>query len=62
MEGSLSQGREPVPIPSDTDGVDAMAMLSGETASVRDALLVECVDDPHGLRLKTIVTAARKLT
>ena len=51
-----------LPIPSDIDGVDAMPMLTGEKESVRDSLLVECVDDPQGLRLKTIVTDTRKLT
>lgn len=51
-----------LPIPSDSDGVDAMPLLSGEQKSVRDSLLIECVDDPQGLRLKTIVTDTRKLT
>jgi arylsulfatase A-like enzyme len=51
-----------LPIPSDTDGVDAIPMLTDETASIRDSVLVECVDDPRGLRLKTIVTDTRKLT
>ena len=51
-----------LPIPSDTDGVDVMPMLTGETESVRDSVLIECVDDPRGLRLKTIVTDTRKLT
>ena len=51
-----------LPIPSDVDGVDAMPMLTGEQMSVRDSLLVECIDDPQGLRLKTIVTDTRKLT
>ncbi len=51
-----------LPIPADTDGVDAMPMLSQEQTSVRDSLLIECVDDPQGLRLKTIVTDNRKLT
>ena len=51
-----------LPIPSDTDGVDAMPMLSGKQDNGRDSVLVECVDDPTGLRLKTIVTATRKLT
>jgi len=48
--------------PSNTDGVDVLPMLTGETASTRDSVLVECVDDPRGLRLKTIVTDTRKLT
>jgi len=48
--------------PSDTDGVDVLPMLTDETASTRDSVLVECVDDPRGLRLKTIVTDTRKLT
>ena len=39
-----------------------MPMLTGESASIRDSVLVECVDDPRGLRLKTIVTDTRKLT
>ena len=51
-----------LPIPSDTDGVDAMPMLTGEQDNVRDSVLVECIDDPQGLRLKTIVTDTRKLT
>ena len=51
-----------LPIPDAIDGVDAMPMLSGEESSVRDSLLIECVDDPKGLRLKTIVTDTRKLT
>lgn len=51
-----------LPIPTDIDGVDAMPMLSREQDSVRDSLLIECVDDPQGLRLKTIVTDNRKLT
>ena len=51
-----------LPIPSDTDGVDAMPMLTGEQDNVRDSVLIECIDDPQGLRLKTIVTDTRKLT
>ena len=51
-----------LPIPSNTDGVDAMPMLTDETPAIRDSVLVECVDDPRGLRLKTIVTDTRKLT
>ena len=44
--------------PSDTDGVNALPL----STSGRDAVLVECVDDPRGLRLKTVVTDTRKLT
>ncbi len=51
-----------LPIPSDTDGIDALPLLMGEQKSGRDSLLIECVDDPQGLRLKTIVTDIRKLT
>lgn len=51
-----------LPISDAIDGVDAMPMLSGEQESARDSLLIECVDDPQGLRLKTIVTDNRKLT
>ena len=51
-----------LPISDAIDGVDAMPILSGEQESVRDSLLIECVDDPQGLRLKTIVTDNRKLT
>ena len=51
-----------LPIPSETDGVDAMPMLTDTTGAIRDSVLVECVDDPRGLRLKTIITDTRKLT
>jgi arylsulfatase A-like enzyme len=44
------------------DGVDAMSLLTGEANSVRDYAIVECIDDPAKLRLKTIVTEDRKLT
>jgi arylsulfatase A-like enzyme len=44
------------------EGVDALPLLRGETAQIRDAAFVECVDDPGKLRLKTVVTADRKLT
>ena len=49
-------------MPSDTDGVNALPMLTGEKESVRESALVECVDDARGLRLKTIVTDTLKLT
>jgi len=47
---------------SELDGRDVLPLLRGETESVRDGALIECVDDPHKLRLKTFVTADRKLT
>jgi arylsulfatase A-like enzyme len=46
----------------ETDGVDLMPMLAGQVPSVRDAALIEHVDDPQKLRLKTVVTRTRKLT
>jgi arylsulfatase A-like enzyme len=49
-------------IPAEIDGVDALPLLRGEMKSVRDAALVECVDDPRHLRLKTVVTENLKLT
>jgi arylsulfatase A-like enzyme len=51
-----------VAIPDDIDGVDALPLLTGERATTRDAALVEMVDNPNTLRLKTIVTEDRKLT
>ena len=32
------------------------------SATARDHAIVECTDDPRGLRLKTVVTEDRKLT
>ena len=46
----------------DGDGVDALPLLRGESETVRTHAIVECVDDPRGLRLKTAVTENRKLT
>jgi arylsulfatase A-like enzyme len=43
------------------DGVDALPMLRGEGPTRQD-ILVECIDDQNGLRLKTLVTENRKLT
>lgn len=48
--------------PAALDGFDALPLLRGEASSLRDAALIECVDDPGGLRLKTLVTVDRKLT
>ena len=44
------------------DGVDALPLLAGQSETVRDSALVEMVDNPDTLRLKTVVTADRKLT
>jgi arylsulfatase A-like enzyme len=44
------------------DGFDALPYLRGEKDTIRNSTLVECVDDPAGLRLKTLVTRDRKLT
>jgi arylsulfatase A-like enzyme len=51
-----------LPIPAEVDGVNALPLLRGETENVRESALIECVDDPNGLRLKTVVTRNRKLT
>ena len=44
------------------DGVDLLPLLRGEKDSVRQEALIECIDAIDGLRLKTIVSADRKLT
>lgn len=50
------------PLTTELDGVNALPLLRGDSESVRDAAIVECTDDPAGLRLKTIVTRDQKLT
>ena len=54
----------PLPVSGDgsVDGVDLGPLLRGETSAARDHVLIECVDDPQKLRLKTIVTASAKCT
>ena len=47
---------------SSFDGHNALPLLRGQAAYLRDAAMIECVDDPDGLRLKTLVTGDRKLT
>lgn len=44
------------------DGVDLTPLLRGDAEQVREVAIVECVDDPRCLRLKTAVTQTRKLT
>jgi arylsulfatase A-like enzyme len=51
-----------IPIPSEMDGANALPLLEKKEKCIRDYTIVECVDDPEKLRLKTIVTANRKLT
>jgi arylsulfatase A-like enzyme len=48
--------------PAGLDGTSALPLLRGEIPRLREAAIVECVDDPHGLRLKTVVTEQHKLT
>ena len=50
------------PAPGEIDGVDALPLLRGRVEAVRDAAIVECTEDPRGLRAKTVVTPDRKLT
>jgi arylsulfatase A-like enzyme len=49
-------------IAEDFDGLDALPLLQGKAPAGREAALVEFVDDPGGLRLKTMVTQRWKLT
>ena len=49
-------------IPREVEGVDFMPLLTSDAESVRDDLIIECIDDPKCLRLKTVVTENRKLT
>lgn len=44
------------------DGHNALPSLTGDRSRHREDVLIECVDDPKGLRLKTLVTKDRKLT
>ena len=44
------------------DGVDLAPVLNGESAGVRDHVIVEFVDDPRTIRMKTVITANRKLS
>ncbi|MGI2295136.1 sulfatase family protein [Paenibacillus sp. GXUN7292] len=51
-----------ISIPSGLDGVSFKQLLLGQSASIRAAALIEHVDDPGGLRLKTVVTERYKCT
>jgi uncharacterized sulfatase len=48
--------------PSFIDGVSLLGRLRGGKAPNRPGVVVECVDDPIGLRLKTVITERYKLT
>ncbi len=51
-----------VPAVTELDGKNALPLFQGHTPSIRDGAMIECVDDPHNLRLKTYVNSKRKLT
>jgi arylsulfatase A-like enzyme len=51
-----------IEIPEELDGLDMKSVVKDEKSVIRDHVLVECTDDPKGLRLKTIVTERYKLT
>jgi arylsulfatase A-like enzyme len=44
------------------NGSDALPLFRGEVAAIRDGAMIECIDDPRKLRLKTYITLERKLT
>ena len=44
------------------DGLDLSPIFSAQAQGVRDHVIVECVDDPRKLRMKTVITQTRKLT
>ncbi len=46
----------------DFDGIDQSAVLKDEVSDLRDHVLIECIDNPDKLRLKTVVTSDYKLT
>lgn len=50
------------PLTAELDGHNALPWLRGEAPSPRQDAIVECIDDPAVLRLKTIITETRKLT
>jgi len=49
-------------IPNGLDGINLMPVLKGEIVNKQRHVIVECVDDPSKLRLKTIVSNRYKLT
>jgi uncharacterized sulfatase len=51
-----------IELPADMEGKDLSAWLAGKGGSGRTRALVETVDDPHKIRVKTIVTERWKLS
>lgn len=47
---------------NEATGFDLLPSLRGGAPGARTSCIVECIDDPRKLRLKTIVTRNRKLT
>jgi arylsulfatase A-like enzyme len=48
--------------PAGLDGISLLPTIRADQSPARDAVFIECVDDPGRLRLKTIITRGRKLT
>jgi uncharacterized sulfatase len=51
-----------LPIDNELDGFNSLPLLEGREDAIRENILVECIDDPDGLRLKTLVTKDHKIT
>jgi arylsulfatase A-like enzyme len=51
-----------LPIPEDMDGLDMSTVLQQGESSPRQAALIEHIDDPSKIRLKTVVTDRYKMT
>ncbi len=51
-----------LPMPAELDGVSLKGLLQGRSSEARQVALVEYVDDPEGLRLKTVVSTRYKYT
>ncbi|WP_168928818.1 sulfatase family protein [Paenibacillus dokdonensis] len=51
-----------IPIPNEWNGLDCSMQWKGDIEEVREHALVEYVDDPQKLRLKTIINKRYKLT
>jgi arylsulfatase A-like enzyme len=51
-----------LPAATELDGRSALPLFRGDVAAIREGAMIECIDDPQKLRLKTYVTLDRKLT